>query len=132
MRSVLVISHRDNVATALEPLETGRRIDVNGRSLAVREPIPSGHKVALVHIPAGEAVVKYGSPIGVASAEILPGEHVHTHNVSSVRGRGDLPAAGEPEPRLAEPPDDSNGPTGEGSGPREIVDRRAASTGGEV
>lgn len=110
MRSVLVISHRDNVATALEPLEAGRRLDVSGSPLVVREPIPSGHKVALVFIPAGEAVVKYGSPIGMASTAIPAGSHVHTHNVSSTRGRGDLPAAvAEPQPRLAEPPDDRNG-----------------------
>jgi altronate hydrolase len=122
-----VISHRDNVATALEPLETGRRIDANGTTLAVRESIPSGHKVALVRIPVGEAVVKYGSPIGVASAEILPGAHVHTHNVSSSRGRGDLPVvAPEPQPRLAEPPDDRNGTTREG------LDRGAASPRSET
>ena len=35
-------------------------------------------------------VIKYGSPIGVATATIPPGAHVHTHNVASARGRGDL------------------------------------------
>jgi hypothetical protein len=110
VRSVLVISERDNVATALEPLEPGRRLDINGGSLVVREPIPSGHKIALVAIGAGDAVVKYGSPIGMASADIPPGAHVHTHNVSSNRGRGDLPVVTpELQPRLAEPPDDRNG-----------------------
>jgi altronate dehydratase len=113
VRSVLVISDRDNVATALEPLEAGRQIEVTGRTLSVRDPIPSGHKIALVAIAAGSAVIKYGSPIGIASAEIAAGAHVHTHNVSSSRGRGDL-AATEPEvqPRLAEPPDDRNGGPG--------------------
>lgn len=131
MRSVLVISQRDNVATALEPLEPGRRLDVDGRSVAVRDPIPSGHKIALAHIPAGEAVVKYGSPIGIASAEIRPGEHVHTHNVSSVRGRGDLPAAVEPEPRLAEPPDDRSSANREAD-PGGLEGRRAAQPGSET
>lgn len=114
MRSVLVISSRDNVATALEPLEPGRRIEVNGIALVVRDPIPSGHKIALVPIAAGGAVIKYGSPIGVAGADIAPGTHVHTHNVSSSRGRGDLPAPAEPQPRLAEPPDDQNNAPGRG------------------
>jgi altronate dehydratase len=110
VRSVLVISDRDNVATALEPLEPGRQIDVRGRSLTVRERIPSGHKIALIAIASGAAVIKYGSPIGLASAEISAGAHVHTHNVSSSRGRGDLAAPEpEPQPRLAEPPDDRNG-----------------------
>jgi altronate dehydratase len=110
VKSVLIISDRDNVATALEPLAAGRRLDVRGALLTVRDAIPSGHKVALTPIPAGGAVVKYGSPIGMATAEITAGAHVHTHNVSSNRGRGDLPpAVAEPQPRLAEPPDDRNG-----------------------
>jgi hypothetical protein len=123
---VLVISERDNVATALETLEPGRRLEVNGGSLVVRDPIPSGHKIALVAIGAGDAVVKYGSPIGMASADILPGAHVHTHNVSSNRGRGDLPvAAPELQPRLAEPPDDRNGPG------REVLREAAAPRAGD-
>jgi len=90
MKPVLMISGRDNVATALETLVAGREIDVNGLTVVVREPIPSGHKVAVRPIPAGEVVIKYGSPIGTATAPIAPGEHVHVHNVASSRGRGDI------------------------------------------
>ena len=92
MKSVLVISDRDNVATALEPLEPGRSLDVRNATVTVREAIQRGHKVALRRIAAGESVIKYGSPIGTATVEIEPGSHVHTHNVSSTRGRGDLAA----------------------------------------
>jgi altronate hydrolase len=103
MKSVLVISDRDNVATALQQLAPGLTLEVGG-GLTVREAIPSGHKIALRTIRAGEAVIKYGSPIGLATAEIDAGAHVHTHNLASTRGRGDLEASGaEPEPRLAEP-----------------------------
>jgi altronate hydrolase len=90
MKPVLMISARDNVATALEALVAGRQIDVNGLTVTVREPIPSGHKVAVRTIPAGTVVIKYGSPIGTATAAIAPGDHVHVHNVASARGRGDL------------------------------------------
>jgi altronate dehydratase len=104
MKPVLVISDRDNVATALQPLQPGLTLDLAGGALAVREAVPSGHKIALRTIRAGEAVIKYGSPIGLATAEIAPGSHVHTHNVASTRGRGDLDALEkEPQPRLAEP-----------------------------
>jgi altronate dehydratase len=110
VKSVLVISDRDNVATALETLEPGRRLDIRGTIVVVQEAVPSGHKVALTSIREGEAVIKYGSPIGLASAEIPAGAHVHTHNVASTRGRGDLDLPQtEPQPRLAEPPDDRNG-----------------------
>jgi hypothetical protein len=91
VRPALVISPRDNVATALLPLEPGQSLEMNGEAVIVAERIAAGHKVALRTIHAGEAVVKYGSPIGLASAEIQAGAHVHTHNVSSSRGRGDLP-----------------------------------------
>ena len=104
MKAALVISERDNVATALQPLEAGGPLDIAGTSLIVRESIPSGHKIALRDIAVGQAVVKYGSPIGVATAPIAAGAHVHTHNVASSRGRGDLASTSEPAaPRLAEP-----------------------------
>jgi hypothetical protein len=93
MNRVIVISTQDNVATALEALEPGEMIQAGAVSVAVAEPIPRGHKVALRAITAGEIVVKYGSAIGHASAAIGAGMHVHTHNLASDRGRGDLAAA---------------------------------------
>jgi len=110
MKAALVISERDNVATALQPLEPGRELTLSGHTIPVREAVPSGHKIALRAIHAGEAVIKYGSPIGLATAEIAAGAHVHTHNLASTRGRGDLevPQA-DLQARLAEPPDERNG-----------------------
>jgi altronate hydrolase len=111
---VIVISDRDNVATALEALETGQVI-AGPAPFTVREPIPRGHKVSMRAIPAGENVIKYGNPIGVATSEIPQGVHVHTHNVASGRGRGDL-SKSDPappaidDPRLAEPPGDRGNP----------------------
>lgn len=103
---LIVISPRDNVATALETLEPGQRVGVEGVRLTIAQQVPSGHKVALVRIPAGAPIVKYGSAIGVATTDIEPGAHVHTHNVASTRGRGDLHAVlSDPDARLAEPAD---------------------------
>lgn len=101
----LVISPRDNVATALEPLEAGRIIAIANQSITIAEETPRGHKIALRLIRKGEEVVKYGSTIGTASRDIQPGAHVHTHNVVSGRGRGDLHPTQAQEPRIAEPPD---------------------------
>ena len=79
-----------------------------GTSVTVVEPIAPGHKVALTDIAVGQPVIKYGSPIGTASAAIAAGAHVHTHNVASSRGRGDIdPVGSDLQPRLAEPPDDA-------------------------
>jgi altronate dehydratase len=90
MNAALRISVADNVATALEPLDPGRTVSIGALTITIAEAIPRGHKVALCAIRAGERVVKYGSPIGSASTDIAPGTHVHTHNVASARGRGDL------------------------------------------
>jgi altronate dehydratase len=105
MNPVLVISERDNVATALETIEPGRALALNGTRLTATDRIPRGHKIALRVIRAGESVLKYGNPIGTATVDIQPGEHVHIHNVSSGRGRGDLARVAASAPRLAEPLD---------------------------
>lgn len=42
-----------------------------------------GHKSALFDIKKGEAVIKYGMRIGVATQDISRGEHVHTHNLKT-------------------------------------------------
>ena len=89
-RLVQRMSPADNVATALRELDPGTRVAIDGIEVTVRTAIPFGHKVALQSIAAGAPVLKYGEAIGVANVDIAPGDHVHTHNVESQRGRGDL------------------------------------------
>lgn len=45
------------------------------------ESVTAGHKIALRAVPAGAHVRKYGQVIGRASADIAPGDWVHTHNL---------------------------------------------------
>jgi altronate hydrolase len=73
----------DNVAVAVSPLAAGEEISIEGLSITVVEPIRPGHKVALLSIGAGQPVLKYGLPIGSATRDILPGQHVHSHNLQS-------------------------------------------------
>lgn len=89
MTTALRISDCDNVAVALEAIEAGHLVQVGSQQLVAREAIPSGHKIALTPIAVGQPVIKYGSPIGLATMPIAAGTHVHTHNVESTRGRGD-------------------------------------------
>ena len=44
--------------------------------------IPVGHKIAIKPISSGKPVIKFGQPIGLASRNIKPGEHVHIHNMA--------------------------------------------------
>jgi altronate dehydratase small subunit len=53
------------------------------------QPIPFGHKIALVDIEADQPVIKYGEVIGLATEKIARGQHVHVHNVEGLKGRGD-------------------------------------------
>jgi len=92
LQEALVHLHpQDNVAIARVPLQPGVLLVWKGRDEAraqipVRQFIPGAHKVALRHIPQGETIRRYGQIIGLASQEIRPGDHVHTHNL----GLGDL------------------------------------------
>ncbi|HZE29830.1 MAG TPA: altronate dehydratase family protein [Actinoallomurus sp.] len=43
--------------------------------------VPRGHKVAVHDLASGAPIRKYGQLIGVATAPIAAGEHVHTHNL---------------------------------------------------
>ncbi len=50
----------------------------------------NGHKYAVRDISAGENIVKYGMPIGHATADIKRGEHVHSHNLkTNLSGKSD-------------------------------------------
>ena len=69
----------DNVAVALADIRAGERFEDFGLSAA--EDVARGHKIALRAIAAGEPVVKYGNPIGLAKSDIAPGAWVHVHNV---------------------------------------------------
>jgi len=81
--SLFRIHGDDSVATALEDVPAGAAAAVGDTLLTLIEPIPRGHKVATRAIAAGDPVLKFGFPIGIATADIAPGAHVHTHNVST-------------------------------------------------
>ena len=85
-QTAFVISHEDNVATALEALEPGE-IRLLGEGSAARitvtESVPKGHKLALRNIREGESVIKYGIPIGHATQDIAQGTWVHLHVMKS-------------------------------------------------
>lgn len=87
------VNAADSVATALTDMEAGDGEvfgAVEGRIRALK-PVERGFKIALKDMKKGEPVYKYGVCIGTASADILKGEPVHSHNLSS---RYDLRSGG--------------------------------------
>ena len=71
----------DNVAVALEDIRSGETVETGRLTVTALEDVSRGHKIALQRIPAGEPVVKYGNPIGIAKEAIPAGAWVHVHNV---------------------------------------------------
>jgi altronate dehydratase len=85
--NAVVIDHEDNVAVALDDLKGNAWVKRGDEQFQVilLDDIPPGHKLAIRAISQGEPVLKYGQPIGTATAEIASGMHVHVHNVKSSR-----------------------------------------------
>lgn len=79
MDKAIIINEKDNVAVALRNLKKG---EIFG-NIPLENDIPEKHKFALKDIPAGESVIKYGYPIGIATKDITIGEHIHSHNLKT-------------------------------------------------
>lgn len=85
----LQIAPRDDVAVALRPIEAGQTVHVGTASITLNQAIPAGHKFALMPIAQGAPVHRYGARIGLATALIAAGDHVHSHNMATAL-RGEL------------------------------------------
>src|SRR5271168_4683819 len=70
----------DNVVVARADILPGTEIP--GEGVTSRAHVPAGHKVATAAVEPGAPVRKYNQIIGFATAQILPGDHVHTHNLA--------------------------------------------------
>lgn len=83
MTDVVHLHRDDNICVAARPLERGVTIATGDHTISLCGPVKLGHKIALVPIPRGSQVVKYGQAIGVTTENVQPGDWVHTHNLSS-------------------------------------------------
>lgn len=87
----LVHEEDDSVGVAVDAIEPGAEIEghvqASGSTVKVTSTasVPYGHKIAVVDVPAGAPVIKYGERIGTATAPISAGDHVHTHNLKGDR-----------------------------------------------
>lgn len=80
---LLQLAPGDNICAVRATIEAGETILIEGLEVTVRQQVPTGHKIAVRPIAAGEKVLKYGAPIGSATEPIVPGDYVHTHNLKS-------------------------------------------------
>jgi (2R)-sulfolactate sulfo-lyase subunit alpha len=88
----LIHAQTDYVAVATDDISKDEEIvavymDDGTKQANVRskENIALGHKIALRNIRRGDKVLEYGEVIGAATNDIAAGDHVHTHNLKSLR-----------------------------------------------
>lgn len=94
---VAFLTHRggDHVAIAVRDVDPGPAsvlfLDSDKEaSIDVLEPIPLGHKVALVDLGADHPVVEYDVQVAITRNEIARGQLVHIHNIRSARWQNSL------------------------------------------
>ncbi|HVL58634.1 MAG TPA: altronate dehydratase family protein [Burkholderiaceae bacterium] len=102
-KPVLRLNPNDDVVIAARPLPAGTRIADEG--VVCLDDIPAGHKVATRAVERGKPVRRYDQIIGFATADIVPGRHVHTHNLAFATFEREHPVGIDckPTPYVAEP-----------------------------
>jgi altronate hydrolase/altronate dehydratase small subunit len=87
----IVLHEDDDVAVLAADVAAGDTVVTRGAraGLALRLPVAlgPGQKLALRDLAAGTEVRKYGEVIGRLTADVAAGDHVHVHNLVSLRGR---------------------------------------------
>jgi altronate dehydratase len=79
----LLLHEADNVLVARAHAPEGLVVTLEDGEAVLCRPIPMAHKIARRAIAAGDTILKYGMPIGIATAAIAAGAHVHVHNIRS-------------------------------------------------
>jgi hypothetical protein len=85
----LVLHADDDVAVLIRHVSAGESVQLSSPLGLVRlhlpAAVPTGHKVAIRALAVDHQVRKYGEIIGKITAPVAPGEHVHIHNLVSLR-----------------------------------------------
>ena len=87
-KSVIRIHAQDTALVALNQVFPGDVMSTDLGEIHIHEEIQKGHKIALTAHKTGQVVYKYGYPIGLATTDIMPGDHIHTHNLKSALDEG--------------------------------------------
>ncbi|MCR5085176.1 MAG: UxaA family hydrolase [Succinivibrionaceae bacterium] len=97
--SALLMDAGDNVATCVREVGAGEEVSFLRagamESVVAGEAIPFCHKVALCDLGEGDAVIKYGEPIGRTTCAIARGGLVDHRNLRSVPRDYDSELLGE-------------------------------------
>ena len=94
----------DNVAIAVSRLEGGSRIEYGDTAITLSHTVMEGHRFALGPIAAGEPLLSWELPFGVALRDIAAGEYVCNEGIIEALGQRqldfELPASANFEDRI--------------------------------
>ncbi len=79
----LKINTADNVAVALDDMQSGETVNIDNKVITLNSDIPRGHKFALEDIDIDEHVIKYGYPIGHAIIPVKAGDWVNEKSIKT-------------------------------------------------
>lgn len=71
----------DNVAIATRRLEAGTVIDMGDTQFTLSDTLLQGHRFAVRAVAAGEALLSWGQPFGLATSDIHPGDYARNAGV---------------------------------------------------
>ena len=91
MHKFLIHKQGDHVGVATSPIAAGESVvgvymdDDSTIEVKAAGAIPLGHKIAVADVARGGHVTEYGLPIGYTPDGIAAGDHVHVHNIRTLR-----------------------------------------------
>ena len=79
MFNIIKLNEKDNIGIAT--MDIPENVDLN-IGIKSKTKVSYGHKISIKKIKKGDFIYRYGQIIGVSLVDIIPGEHVHSHNLS--------------------------------------------------
>jgi hypothetical protein len=80
----LVLSQRDHVGVVLDDVAKGGTVEFRAPDGTTYGSLAARHKIARSVVQRGEKLLRYGQPIGIVTATVAAGDHVHVHNLTSM------------------------------------------------
>ncbi len=79
----LKINPADSVVVCLRPMQKGETINIDGKTIEIKQDTPAGHKLLIKDAPKGTDIIKYGYPIGHSIEDLTEGQWVNENNIKT-------------------------------------------------
>ena len=77
----LKIHPSDNAIIALEDLDKGTLVALDGHSISLPEPVSAKHKFLFNDLKKGDAILMYGGVVGIANKDLKAGQALTIYNI---------------------------------------------------